>query len=118
LESIRYPIDSRRALVSIEMLLLIDRGHKTGYAIKKAFEQKYGIDVSFGTIYPTLHSLHRGGFLSKKIFPEKGTKIYSLTRKGSRWLSLNALFINELSGELNHHNNGQAQRAPSGRLLN
>jgi DNA-binding PadR family transcriptional regulator len=118
LESIRYPVDSRRALVPIEMLFLIDRGHKTGYAIRKAFKLKYGINVSFGTIYPMLHSLYRGGYLSKKMFPEKGTKIYSLTRKGSRWLSFNASFIKELSGDLNHRNNGRLERAPPGKLLN
>jgi DNA-binding PadR family transcriptional regulator len=90
-------VDSRRDLVPLELLFLIKSGHNTGYSIKKAYEQYFGINVSFGTIYPLLHSLHRGGFLTRKILSARGTKFYALSREGQQALEFNASFVRTFS---------------------
>jgi len=103
-------VDSRRDLVPLELLFLIDRGHDTGYRLKKACEKYFGISVSFGTIYPLLHSLHKGGYLTRKTLSGRTTKTYSLTQEGRAALDLNATFVKSFSRALNNRNRRKSPR--------
>lgn len=103
-------VDSRRDLVPLELLYLIKKGHNTGYQLKKAYDEYFGITVSFGTIYPLLHSLHKGGFLNRKRLPGRAKFFYTLNRDGERVLELNASFVQTFSKALNHHPAGRGQR--------
>jgi DNA-binding PadR family transcriptional regulator len=97
-------VDSRRALVPLELLYLVRMGYNTGYTIKKAYEKYFGISVSFGTIYPLLHSLHKGGFLTRKTLTGRTQKFYSLSREGQKALELNANFMKTFSRALSERN--------------
>jgi DNA-binding PadR family transcriptional regulator len=97
-------IDSKRALVPLELLFLVRRGYNTGYTIKKAYEDCFGITVSFGTIYPLLHALYKGGFLTRRTLAGKTTKFYSLTREGHKALDLNASFMKIFTKALSDRN--------------
>jgi len=91
-------VDSKKELVPLELLFLIKNGYNTGYALKKAYEEYFGITVSFGTIYPWLHSLYKGGYLAKAASNTGRTsKFYTLTREGQRALDLNASFLRTFS---------------------
>ena len=94
-------VDSRRDLVPLELLFLIERGHDTGYTLRKACEEYFGITVSFGTIYPLLHSLHKGGFLARRTLSGRTTKCYTLTEEGRTALDQNATFVKSFSKALN-----------------
>jgi DNA-binding PadR family transcriptional regulator len=107
-------VDSRRALVPLELLYLVRIGYNTGYTIKKAYEQFFGISVSFGTIYPLLHSLHKGGFLTRKTQVGRTQKFYSLSREGQKALEHNAFFMKSFSKALNNRNS--RHKAPSSYL--
>ena len=97
-------VDSRRDLVPLELLFLIKKGYNTGYTLKKAYEEYFGISVSFGTIYPLLHSLHKGGFLNRKISSGRAKSYYSLTRQGQKALERNVSFVRTFSKALSHPN--------------
>ena len=97
-------VDSRRALVPLELLYLVKKGFTTGYTIKKAYEKYFGISVSFGTIYPLLHSLYKGGFLTRKTQSGRTQKFYSLSREGVKALELNASFMKTFSRALSDRN--------------
>jgi DNA-binding PadR family transcriptional regulator len=99
-------VDSRKDLVPLELLFLIKRGYQTGYTLKKAYEEYFGISVSFGTIYPLLHSLHKGGYLARGASLSGRTpKFYSLTREGQKALDLNASFVRTFSKALERPRN-------------
>ena len=93
-------VDSRRALVPLELLYLVRTGYNTGYTIKKAYEHYFGISVSFGTIYPLLHSLHKNGFLTRRTLSGRTQKFYSLSKEGQKALDLNANFMKTFSRAL------------------
>jgi DNA-binding PadR family transcriptional regulator len=88
-------IDSRRALIPVELIFLIGLGYNTGYTLRKACEDRFGVTVSFGTIYPLLHSLQLEGYLAERTIFSGRTrkKIYSLTRDGHKALDVNAKFL-------------------------
>jgi PadR family transcriptional regulator, regulatory protein AphA len=81
------------------LLGLLSRRPLTGYDIKKTVETRldYIWDLSNGQIYPTLKTLEKSGFITKKIeTKETGPtrKVYSITTKGTEelkeWLALRA----------------------------
>ena len=96
--------DSRRALLSVELLYLIKNGYNTGYRIKKAYSEYFGISVSFGTIYPLLHTLHKRGYLTRKRANEQGQKLYALSDEGRSMLNSNAIFLQTFSQALKRSN--------------
>jgi len=83
--------DSRRALLAVELLYLIKSGYNTGYRIRKTYTEYFGISVSFGTIYPLLHALHKRGYLTRKRANEQGQKLYALSDEGQSMLDSNAI---------------------------
>lgn len=70
------------------------------YLIQELAE--HGYEISPGTLYPTLHSLEKGGFLSKenKVVEGKVRKYYSLTEKGREALEEARSRIRELVNEV------------------
>jgi DNA-binding PadR family transcriptional regulator len=71
-------------------LALLSGGPKTGYEIKKSFEEGplgYFIEASFGSIYPALGRLTEEGLVECRTQPQDGKpdrKIYSMTPEGQR----------------------------------
>lgn len=62
----------------------------------------HGYDVSFGTLYPLLHSLEKDGLLisDEKIFEGKRRILYRTTPLGNETLIELQHYIRELTGEL------------------
>ncbi len=73
----------------------------TGYEIRKLSTQgkyAYFVEASFGSIYPALNKLERGGYVTSRYEAHSGTpakKIYSITDAGR------SKFYNSLFDELN-----------------
>ena len=76
-----------KQLVDIEILYLLTFSPKSGYALKKQLQNWFKINVSYGTLYPHLHSLEKIGFITGKwqqkfeSAPLK-KRTYSLTEAG------------------------------------
>lgn len=75
-----------RNLLDIQILRLILTEPMWGYMILKKIENKYGIKVRHGALYPLLNSLEAKGFLKSRREVKKGRirKIYEITPKGNR----------------------------------
>jgi DNA-binding PadR family transcriptional regulator len=63
---------------------------------------RHGYKISFGTLYPTLHSLERNNLLrsSKNIVGGKQRKYYQITEKGEKVLENSREKIKELVDEV------------------
>lgn len=88
-----------RNLLDIQILRLIQRRPLWGYKIKKEVEALFGVRVRHGVLYPLLKTLELKEFLvSEKQQSEGRTrKVYTITSKGSRYLSVyNSLLIEQL----------------------
>jgi DNA-binding PadR family transcriptional regulator len=55
-----------KQLVDIEILYLLTFSPKSGYELKKQLQNWFKINVSYGTLYPHLHSLESTGFITGK----------------------------------------------------
>ncbi len=53
-----------RQLVDLEILYLLSSGPKNGYGIKKHLLSLFRTNVSYGTLYPHLHSLEKAQLIS------------------------------------------------------
>ena len=75
-----------RNLLDIQILRLIQTEPMWGYSILKKIEDKYGIKIRHGALYPLLNSLEEEGFLKSKKEVKKGRirKIYEITPKGNQ----------------------------------
>ncbi|WP_243269994.1 PadR family transcriptional regulator [Thermanaerosceptrum fracticalcis] len=62
----------------------------------------HGYEISPGTLYPTLHSLEKNGYLVKedRVVDGKVRKYYSITDKGREALAEARLKIKELVSEV------------------
>jgi DNA-binding PadR family transcriptional regulator len=81
-----------RQLVDLEILYLLNFGPKSGYQLKKNLSKSFHLDLSYGTLYPHLHSLDRAELISGtwKYQSENAPlrkRMYSLTQKGLAKLS-------------------------------
>jgi DNA-binding PadR family transcriptional regulator len=76
-----------KQLVDIEILYLLTFSPKSGYELRKQLQNWFKINVSYGTLYPHLHSLEKTGFITGKwqqkfeSAPLK-KRTYSLTQSG------------------------------------
>jgi DNA-binding PadR family transcriptional regulator len=76
-----------KQLVDIEILYLLTFSPKSGYELRKQLLNWFKINVSYGTLYPHLHSLEKTGFITGK-WQQKFESaplrkcIYSLTQAG------------------------------------
>lgn len=70
------------------ILAILNFGDATGYEIKKQSTEgafSFFVDISYGTIYPTLARLEAEGFVSSRSEIQSGRpdkKVYALTEKG------------------------------------
>ncbi len=64
--------------------------------------ERHGYNISYGTLYPTLHRLFNEGYLSceKKIIEGKARKYYFITEKGKKLLTTLREKILELTNEI------------------
>jgi DNA-binding PadR family transcriptional regulator len=81
-----------RQLVDLEILYLLNFGPKSGYQLKKSLYSSFQLNLSYGTLYPHLHSLDRAQLVSGtwKYQSENAPlrkRMYSLTPKGAAKLS-------------------------------
>ena len=81
-----------RQLVDLEILYLLNFGPKSGYQLKKNLSKSFHLDLSYGTLYPHLHSLDKAELISGtwKYQSENAPlrkRMYSLTQKGVAKLS-------------------------------
>lgn len=74
-----------RNFLDIQILRLIHTKPIWGYMILKKIEDKYGIRIRHGALYPLLNSLKTRGFVKSKKEVKNGRvrKIYEITPKGN-----------------------------------
>lgn len=80
-----------RRLVDLEILYLLTFSPKSGYELKKQLMSCFKINVSYGTLYPHLHSLEKTGYVDGKQHQKYESAplkkcIYSLTSTGKEVL--------------------------------
>jgi DNA-binding PadR family transcriptional regulator len=77
----------RMAFVDLQILALLHSERLTGYSIRKNLNAKFGILISFGTLYPRLKFLERIQVLKSVIVNRSprspGVVTYELTEKGT-----------------------------------
>ena len=68
-----------------------------GYKMIKIVEEKYGIKLRHGALYPLLNNLERKGFLRSKKETKRGRvrKIYEITSKGIQFVDAYNEFVRE-----------------------
>jgi DNA-binding PadR family transcriptional regulator len=91
-----------KQLVDIEILYLLTFSPKSGYELRKKLLSWFKISISYGTLYPHLHSLERSGLILgtwQQKFDEAPLKkrMYSLTPIGQRILRSNIESLSKIS---------------------
>jgi DNA-binding PadR family transcriptional regulator len=94
-----------RLLVDIEILYLLNFGPKNGYELNKDLESYFNLRLSYGTLYPHLHSLEKSDLVTgtweteiEGVAPRK--KNYSLTQLGRKSLEINVEKLSKISLEM------------------
>ena len=79
------------------LLQLIKAKPIWGYRIIKRTEQRYGIKLRHGALYPSLNALEAAGFLRSRRTLVKGRmrKIYEITLKGKQLIGSYHSFLKE-----------------------
>lgn len=80
-----------KQLVDLEILYLLTFSPKSGYELKKQLLNYFKISVSYGTLYPHLHSLEKTGYISGKWHQKYESaplkkRVYSVTTSGNEVL--------------------------------
>jgi len=91
-----------KQLVDIEILFLLTFSPRSGYELRKKLLSWYKINISYGTLYPHLHSLEKMGLIVgtwQQKFDEAPLKkrIYSLTPGGQKILRNNIENLSRIS---------------------
>ena len=86
-----------RNLLDIMVLKLVRADPMWGYKMIKIVEEKYGIKLRHGALYPLLNNLEKKGFLRSKKKTKKGRvrKIYEITSKGIQLVDAYNEFLRE-----------------------
>ncbi len=76
-----------RELVDLEILYFLSLGPKSGYELKKNLMKIFGLNLSYGTLYPHLHALEKADLIagSWKVQDENQPlrkRVYGLTSQG------------------------------------
>ncbi len=76
-----------RELVDLEILYFLSLGPKSGYELKKNLMKTFGLNLSYGTLYPHLHALEKADLIagSWKVQDENQPlrkRVYGLTSQG------------------------------------
>ena len=89
-ENFRKEIVQRitKNLLDIQLLRLIQMQPMWGYKIKKQVETKFDVTLRHGALYPLLNAMEQKGFLTSQKQQQGGRtrKVYTITRKGKRYL--------------------------------
>lgn len=95
-------------------LLLLGSLHvhpMSGYELKKKVASTYGVNVSFGTLFPRLASLQKSRLISCKVLNEGRKKIFAPTNIGTEIFQENLedlkRVMDNLNGSLNSKLAGQ-----------
>ncbi len=91
-----------KQLVDIEILYLLTFSPKSGYELRKKLLSWFKISISYGTLYPHLHSLEKMGLVVgtwQQKFDEAPLKkrMYSLTPTGQKILRSNVEALSKIS---------------------
>jgi DNA-binding PadR family transcriptional regulator len=91
-----------KQLVDIEILYLLTFSPKSGYELRKKLLGWFKINISYGTLYPHLHSLEKMGLIVgtwQQKFDEAPLKkrMYSLTPAGQKILRSNVENLSKIS---------------------
>lgn len=91
-----------KQLVDVEILYLLTFNPKSGYEIRKQLLSWFKINVSYGTLYPHLHTLEKSGLISgawEQKFESAPLKkrMYSLTPTGREFLKDNVESLTKIS---------------------
>jgi len=75
-----------RNFIDFQILRLIQTEPMWGYSILKKIEDKYGIKIRHGALYPLLNSLEANDYIRSKREIQKGRirKTYTITEKGKQ----------------------------------
>lgn len=87
----------------IKVHILYHAGEEPFYGLEMAAElRRHSYDISPGTLYPTLHSLERDGYLAceKRVMGGRMRKYYTITPKGRAALAEARPKISELAREV------------------
>jgi DNA-binding PadR family transcriptional regulator len=81
-----------RQLLDLEILYLLTFGAKSGYELKKNLLSSFNLNLSYGTLYPHLHSLEKEELIHGNWeFQEENAplkkRVYTLTTAGSEKLA-------------------------------
>ncbi len=94
-ESVLEQVESKnvaRQLLDLEILYLLTFGAKSGYELKKNLLSSFSLNLSYGTLYPHLHSLEKDELIHGNWeFQEDNAplkkRVYTLTTTGSEKLA-------------------------------
>jgi DNA-binding PadR family transcriptional regulator len=94
----RFGFDLKLTLI---LSLLKEFSELTNYDLHRKIEQRSGIDLSYGSIYPMMQMLlHEELIRSRVVSVEKNgsmrKQLYSLTEKGENQLEITLLFLERL----------------------
>lgn len=86
-----------RNLLDIMVLKLVQADPMWGYKMIKIVEEKYGIKLRHGALYPLLNNLERRGFLRSRKETKRGRvrKVYEITSKGIQLVDAYNEFLRE-----------------------
>jgi len=86
-----------RNLLDIMVLKLVRADPMWGYRMIKIVEEKYGIKLRHGALYPLLNNLEGRGFLRSRKETKRGRvrKVYEITSKGIQLMEAYNEFLRE-----------------------
>jgi len=89
--------------LDILILQLVETQPTWGYKIIKKTEEKHGVKLRHGALYPMLNNLEAKGFMTSKKELEKGRvrKIYGITPEGKLLLQAYHNFLKEQTTKTN-----------------
>jgi PadR family transcriptional regulator PadR len=99
------PADLVQGTLDLLILKILALEPQHGWAIGQRLKQVSGdvLQVSEGSLYPALHKLEQGGWISSEWKPSENNrraKFYSLTRAGRQQLEAEAANWDRLSGAI------------------
>ncbi len=97
-----------KQLVDIEILYLLTFSPKSGYKLRKKLLSWFKISISYGTLYPHLHSLEKSGLILgawQQKFDEAPLKkrMYSMTPLGQKILRNNVENLSKIATTMQFH---------------
>ncbi len=91
-----------RDLLDVFIVYTLNGRSRSGYDIKKTLAKQFGVKISYGSLYPHLHSLESSGIMSVEVVPHSKAKDltkkqYSLTTAGREALQANVEALSRIT---------------------